>query len=102
MVTMAVAAITVHWQNGWLAIASASGLFASERTIAATQRLAEAKDILARFGNYEALTQYGKFVVLNNGIEFAATYFLLLLVLLMGGGGRWVSLDYWLSRRRQS
>lgn len=29
MVTMLVAALTVHWQNGWLAIAEASGIFAT-------------------------------------------------------------------------
>jgi uncharacterized membrane protein YphA (DoxX/SURF4 family) len=27
MVTMLVAGLTVHWQNGWLAIATGSGLF---------------------------------------------------------------------------
>jgi putative oxidoreductase len=99
LVTMAVAAVTVHWQYGWLAIASATGPFATERTIAATERLAQAKEVLARCGNYESLTEYGSFVVLNNGIEFAATYLILLLVLLMTGGGRYVSADYWLSRR---
>ena len=36
MVTMLVAGLVVHWQNGWLAIASGSGLFATERTIEAT------------------------------------------------------------------
>ena len=30
--TMVVAAITVHWKNGWLAIAEGSGIFATERT----------------------------------------------------------------------
>jgi uncharacterized membrane protein YphA (DoxX/SURF4 family) len=101
LATMAVAAVTVHWNYGWLAIASATGPFATERTRAAVERLAQAKDILARSGNYESLTEYGNFVVLNNGIEFAATYFILLLVLLMTGGGRYVSVDYWLSRRMQ-
>jgi uncharacterized membrane protein YphA (DoxX/SURF4 family) len=36
--------------------------------------------------------------MLNNGMEFAATYFVMLLVLLVYGGGRYVSLDYWLKR----
>lgn len=101
LVTMAVAAVTVHWKNGWLAIASASGPFATERTQAAVERLEQAKEILARCGNYESLTEYGNFAVLNNGIEFAATYFVMLLVLLMAGGGRYVSVDYWLNRRLQ-
>ena len=88
MVTMLVAGLTVHWQNGWLAIASGSGFFATERTIEATQRLARAKDILQEHGNMNWLTEYGNFVVLNNGIEFAATYFVMLLALLYLGSGK--------------
>ena len=38
-------------------------------------------------------------MVLNNGIEFAATYFIMLLVLFFNGAGRLVSLDYWIARR---
>jgi putative oxidoreductase len=38
-------------------------------------------------------------MILNNGIEFAATYFVMLLALFFMGGGRWVSLDDWLRRR---
>jgi putative oxidoreductase len=37
--------------------------------------------------------------VLNNGIEFAATYFIMLLALFFIGAGRYVSLDYWIARR---
>ncbi len=100
MVTMLVAGLTVHWQNGWLAIASGSGFFATERTIEATQRLARAKDILQEHGNMSWLTEYGNFVVLNNGIEFAATYFVMLLALLYLGSGK-AGADYWLNRRFQ-
>lgn len=99
MTTMLVAMITVHWQNGWLAIASGDGFWASERTMAAQEKLARARDLLQEHGNYDWLTEAGNFVVLNNGIEFAATYFLMLLVLLFSGGGRYVSVDYWLHRR---
>lgn len=98
MTTMVVAAFAVHWQNGWLAIATGSGLFATERTIGATERLARARDILREHGNYEWLTSNGDFVVLNNGIEFAITYFLMLLVLFFVGAGRYVSIDYWLKK----
>ncbi len=99
MITMVVAATTVHWQNGWLAIAEgAQSLFANERTIGAIERLDRAKEILREHGHYDWLTQNGSFVVLNNGIEFAATYFIMLLVLFFVGGGRWVSLDYWIAR----
>ena len=98
MVTMLMAVFTVHIQNGWLAIASGSGLFATERTEAAIQRLSRAKYILREHGNYEWLTEHGNFVVLNNGIEFAATYFVMLLALFFIGGGRGVSLDYWIDK----
>lgn len=98
MATMAVAAATVHWRNGWLAIASAAGPFATERTTAAAAQLQKAKDILQQYGDYADLTRYGDIVVLNNGIEFAATYFVMLLALLFMGGGRYVSVDYWLRR----
>ena len=91
MVTMAVAAITVHWDNGWLAIAD---------TPQAAERLAAADSLLQQHGNYGWLTETGQFVILNNGIEFAATYFIMLLALFFIGGGRWVSVDYYLTKRR--
>lgn len=97
MVTMIVAAVSVHLKNGWLAIASDSGFWATERTMEATERLDEARSILQEHGNYEWLTEHGSIVMLNNGIEFAATYFIMLLALLKLGGGRYVSVDYWLS-----
>lgn len=98
MVTMVVAAVTVHWQHGWLAIAEASGPFATERTIGAVERLQRAKEILQQYGDYDWLTENGSFVVLNNGIEFAATYFIMLLTLFFIGGGRFVSMDYWIRK----
>ena len=99
LATMAVAAATVHWHNGWLAIATGGGFFATERTVAAVERLQVAKQILREEGDYAWLTEHGSFAVLNNGIEFAATYFLMLLVLFFHGGGRYLSLDYWIKRR---
>lgn len=98
MITMVVAAVTVHLHNGWLAIAEGSGVFATERTMGARERLDRAKDILREHGNYEWLTENGSFVVLNNGIEFAATYFIMLLVLFFIGAGRYLSVDHWLAR----
>lgn len=97
MITMAVAAVTVHLQNGWLAIAG-GGLFATPRTEGALVRLERARDILQEHGNYGWLTEHGNFVVLNNGIEFAATYFIMLLTLFFIGAGRFVSMDYWIRR----
>ena len=98
MITMIVAAITVHLHNGWLAIAEGSGIFATERTVGAVERLDRARDILREHGNYEWLTENGSIVVLNNGIEFAATYFIMLLVLFFYGPGK-ASLDYLISKR---
>ena len=98
MVTMVVAAVSVHLQNGWLAIAEGSGLFASERTIGAVERLDRAREILQQHGNYEWLTENGSFVVLNNGIEFAVTYFIMLLVLFFIGAGK-LSIDHLVIKR---
>jgi putative oxidoreductase len=99
MVTMLVAAFTVHWPNGWLAIAEATGPFATERTIEAVERLQRAREILREHGDYGYLTEHGSLVMLNNGIEFAATYFIMLLSLFFTGAGRYVSIDYWLRLR---
>jgi uncharacterized membrane protein YphA (DoxX/SURF4 family) len=99
MITMVVAAITVHAKNGWLAIAEGSGFFATEQTAGAIDRLNAAKNILREHGNYEWLTENGSFVVLNNGIEFSATYFLMLLVLFFIGAGRYLSFDYWVAKK---
>ena len=57
------------------------------------------ESILMEHGNYDWLTEAGSFVVLNNGIEWAATYFVMLLALFALGSGKYVSLDYWLCRR---
>lgn len=92
MATMLVAIFAVHWDQGWAAIADSS---AQEVAV----RLGAAKDILREHGNYTWLTETGNFVVLNNGIEFAVTYLVMLLSLLFTGGGRYVSVDYYLSRR---
>ena len=99
MITMIVAAVTVHLQHGWLAVAEGSGFFATERTMGAIDRLDRAKDILREHGNYSWLTENGSLVILNNGIEFAATYFVMLLALLVIGGGKYVSADYWIAKK---
>ncbi len=99
MVIMLVAGFTAHLQNGWLAIATGEGLFANQRTTGAIERLERAKEILQSQADYAWLTEHGNLVMLNNGIEFAATYFVMLLTLFFLGGGRYVSSDYWLVRR---
>lgn len=99
MATMVVAAVTVHLQNGWLAIAEGTGFFATERSMGGIERLDRAKDILKEHGNYSWLTENGPIVILNNGIEFAATYFIMLLALLVIGAGKYASLDYWIAKK---
>jgi putative oxidoreductase len=100
MVTMLVAAFSAHWQNGWQAIADAKFcLFNCSDALEAAERIARARSILQENGNYDWLTEQGSIVVLNNGIEFAATYFIMLLALFFIGAGRYVSLDYWIARR---
>lgn len=98
LVTMVVAALAVHIDFGWQAIADPSAPFANARVMESAERLAAAREILKEHGNYSWLTARGSLVILNNGIEFAATYFVMLLALLPLGGGRYVSLDYWLNR----
>ena len=95
---MFIAAISVHWQNGWLAIAEGSGFFSSERTVGAIERLDRAKLILQENANYSWLTENGSLVILNNGIEFSATYFIMLLALIYLGSGK-LGLDYFLNKR---
>jgi putative oxidoreductase len=103
--TMLVAMLTVHAKNGWLAIADASSwladgtIFSNETVMAAPDKLAKANEILQQQPEYNWLISSGKLVVLNNGIEFAATYFVMLLLLVVYGAGRWLSLDYWLGRK---
>ena len=100
IITMVVAAVTVHLPNGWLAIAEGGGLFATERTMGAIQRLDRAKEILQDNANYSWLTENGSLVILNNGIEFAATYTIMLVVLLYVGAGK-LSIDHFIAKRFQ-
>lgn len=98
MITMLVAAVTVHLENGWQAIHDPMSAFASQNIDGAMDRLDTAKEILREQGDYTWLTETGNFVVLNNGIEFAATYFVMLLTLFFIGAGRYLSLDHWINR----
>lgn len=99
MITMLVAAFSVHWGNGWLAIADTGSWLANQQVLESAERLSRAKEILQEHGNYEWLTGRGSFVVLNNGIEFAATYFVMLLSLFFTGGGRYTSIDHLIAQR---
>ncbi len=114
MFTMFIAATSVHLDNGWFAItptntetspakvldwigieSAGQSLLNSEST---AQKLAMMRDILEENGNTEWLYENGSIVVLNNGIEFAVTYFIMLLALFFIGAGRFTSIDYFLAR----
>jgi len=89
IITMIVAMITVHLKHGWAAIAE---------TPESAERLEAATGLLQQHGNFDWLTSSGEFVILNNGIEFAATYTIMLIALLFIGGGKYFSIDFWIAR----
>ena len=99
MVTMLVAAFSVHWVNGWQAVADAKSPFPPADIADDMQRLDAAKGLLQQHGNYDWLTGSGSFVISNNGIEWAATYFIMLLALFFIGGGKYLSADYWIRKK---
>lgn len=102
MVTMLVAAFSVHWENGWQAVADAKSPFPSEDIDSVMQRLEFARNILQEHGNYTWLTERGSFVISNNGIEWSITYFVMCLALFFTGGGRYTSVDHYVRNRFMS
>ena len=100
MVTMLVAAFSVHAENGWQAVADAASPFANENIEGAVQRLDKAKDLLKEHGNYDWLTETGNFVISNSGMEWAITYFIMLLALFFSGAGK-LSLDHLIAKQLQ-
>lgn len=115
MFTMIVAATTVHAENGWFAITptdpdiSAAQVFnwlgvdsaqaSLDNSSATATKLAKMREILDENGNTDWLYENGNIVVLNNGIEFSATYFIMLLALFFIGAGRYTSVDYYLNKQ---
>ena len=100
MFTMIIAIFSVHWVNGWQAVADTKFcLFNCNDAIAAAEKLDAAKGLLKEHGNYEWLTEQGSFVILNNGVEFGVTYFIMLLTLFFVGSGKYVSIDYWIAKK---
>ncbi len=97
IIQMIVAITTVHWHNGWQAVADPMSPFAGANIEGAIQRLAKAKDLLREHGNYDWLTETGNFIISNNGIEWAATYLVMLLALFFTGAGK-LSLDHVISK----
>ncbi|WP_462147344.1 HvfX family Cu-binding RiPP maturation protein [Pseudoalteromonas gelatinilytica] len=115
MITMLVAATTVHASNGWFAVTPTDASTSPARVLnwlaipgseaslvnskEASERLTKMRELLETHGYTEYLYAKGKPVILNNGIEFSAIYFVMLLSLFFTGGGRFVSIDYWLTRK---
>lgn len=98
MVTMLVAALKVHIHNGWQAIADPMSPWANADVGGAVERLDKAKSLLREHGNYDWLTESGNFVVSNNGMEWAITYFVMLFALFFMGSGR-LSIDHLIAKR---
>ena len=115
LLTMLVAILTVHLPHGWFAIAPAQGatsaaqffswlgISSAEQSLQQSnevaQRLSAIRQLLAEHGNPDWLFAHGPVAILNNGAEFAAIYALMLWQLLSRGAGRYLSLDYWISKR---
>ena len=115
-VTMVVAAVTVHWDNGWFAIAPTNPATSAalaldwlgipgaaeslQNSVEAADRLQRIRGLVSEHGFPDYLYGTGPIAILNNGIEFAAIYFVMLVNLIVNGAGRFVSLDYWLFRHR--
>lgn len=113
--TMIVAIASVHWHNGWFAIAPSSGdsspakvlswfnIEAAQKSLEnsneVSKRLSKINEIIETHGFPSYLLDKGSVAILNNGIEFAAIYLAMLLSILFTGAGRFVSLDYWIFER---
>ncbi len=114
IVTMLVAMITVHADNGWFAVTPTNpdtsaalplnwlSIPGAEQSLTnskeAAERLSRIKELIETHGYPEYLLEKGNIVILNNGIEFGFIYFALLMSLLMTGGGRYTSIDHFIKR----
>lgn len=112
--TMFIAATSVHWDNGWYAVAPSDAstsptLFfqwlgfdsanaSAENAAEVKKRLSNIRQMVEDSENSSWLTEKGNVVILNNGIEFAVVYFVMLLMLVFQGGGRYTSVDYYLKQ----
>lgn len=115
MFTMIVAATTVHADNGWFAITPTNPDISAakvldwlgvdqaqaslENSTETANKIGIMREILEENGNTDWLFSNGNIVVLNNGIEFSATYFIMLLALFFIGAGRYTSVDYYMAKR---
>ncbi|MGI9345942.1 MAG: HvfX family Cu-binding RiPP maturation protein [Gammaproteobacteria bacterium] len=105
MFTMVVAVLTVHAEHGWYAIAQsrfdnppgwAAFLFNDQNV---SERVSRINQIVSEHGNIDWIKESGRYsiVLLQNGIEFGAMYFMMLLSLFFTGPGC-LSLDCYLRK----
>jgi len=103
MVTMAVAAATAHWENGWHVLPESELTVPWEWRTDIIEKAQVSREtivgLVKEHGDYDSLTEHGGITILKNGIEFAATYFVMLLALFFTGAGNFLSADYWIARR---
>jgi len=71
------------------------GIFRFEDVGGALERLSLAQEILKDHGNHDQLTVESGSVILNDGMKWAATYFVIVLALFCIGVGRYTSIDVW-------
>ncbi|MDW3096199.1 MAG: DoxX family protein [Gammaproteobacteria bacterium] len=102
MITMVVAATTAHWDNGWHQFHEAKQTvpweWKTDLIEEGNKRKTIVKDVLKKNANYKYLTEAGSITILKNGIEVSASYFIMLLALFFMGAGKYLSVDYYLSR----
>ncbi|CAN8142122.1 DoxX family protein [Thiomicrorhabdus sp. 6S2-11] len=99
MITMAVAAFKVHWDNGWQAVHDLTAPWASTSAPAVIESLNKFEQKAYNMQSYKTLMEHGNLAVINNGIEWAATYFIMLLALFFIGAGKYFSFDYYIKQR---
>ena len=92
IITMLVAIFAVHWESGWYAIYPDT----SNQAALMDQFMGWLKENVPLW--HRDITQAGRPVLLQNGIEFAATYLVMLVALLFTGAGRYASVDYWIAK----
>ena len=100
MFTMAVAAVTAHWDSGWHQFHEAEQTvpweWRADLIEEGNKRKTIVKNVLREHANYKYLSETGSITILKNGIEVAATYFIMLLALFFMGAGKYFSIDYYL------
>lgn len=93
MILMGGTLYLVHWAHGWYYIAP--------ETAEASVRLAKLMEWLQFYFPQRAaeITEMGKPVILQYGMEHHMMYFIMVLTLFFLGGGKYLSMDYWIAKK---